>query len=95
MPYILSIPEFFEKKIKKLPDPIKSAAKKTLLLLSQDPSHPSLKTHKIKHSTGHFGSAIFEAYVTMKYRLTWEYGPEQGEITLRNIDNHDECLTKP
>lgn len=59
------------------------------------PRHPSLKTHKVQNAIGFFEGDVFEAYVTKKYRLTWEYGPDQGMITLRNIDNHDACLKNP
>lgn len=92
--YTLVIPQSFENKLKQLPQEIKKSAQKTLLFLSQNPRHPSLKTHKVEKATGDFDGDVFEAYVTQKYRLTWEYGPDQGMITLRNIDNHDECLKK-
>lgn len=95
MAFQISIPDSFAKKLGHLPEPIKVSACKAIVLLSENPAHPSLKTHKVKHSRGYFGGEIFEAYVTMKYRMTWEYGPDQGDITLRNIDNHDECLAKP
>lgn len=88
------IPFPFEKKIKALPESIKEATRKTIKLLSENPRHPSLKTHKVNQALGDFGGDVFEAYVTKKYRLTWEYGPDQGMISLRNIDNHDECLKK-
>jgi mRNA-degrading endonuclease YafQ of YafQ-DinJ toxin-antitoxin module len=94
MGYSLAIPFPFEKNLKKLPPPALNAAKKTLSFLSKNPKHPSLKTHKVYHAVGNFGGDVFEAYVTMKCRLTWEYGPEQGMITLRNIDNHDQCLKR-
>ncbi len=68
---------------------------KQLMLLQVNPRHPSLQTHVVQGKTGKFGGKIFEAYVDMKYRFTWEYGPEKGHITLRNVDNHDECLEKP
>ncbi|EKD42285.1 MAG: cytotoxic translational repressor [uncultured bacterium] len=94
MNFTLVFPASFEKKLKKLPADIKVAAKKTLLFIAENPKHPSLKTHKVHQAVGDFGGDVFEAYVTQKYRLTWEYGPDQGCITLRNIDNHDECLKK-
>ncbi len=94
MVFTLVFPLPFEKKLKKLPLPVKEAAKKTLRLLAENPRHPSLKTHKVHKAVGDFGGDVFEAYITQKYRLTWEYGPHQGAITLRNVDNHDECLKK-
>lgn len=87
---IFSLP--FKEQLRRLPSAIQSAAGKTLRLLSQNPRHPSLRTHKVDRAFGDFSKDVFEAYVTQKYRLTWEYGPDQGMITLRNIDNHDECL---
>ena len=95
MKFSLLIPHSFEEKVKTFPTPIRHAAGKTFRLLSENPRHPALKTHKVQNAIGDFGGDIFEAYVTKKYRLTWEYGPDQGMITLRNIDNHDECLQKP
>ncbi len=94
MTFQLVIPLPFETKLKKLPASVQEAAKKTLRLLAENPRHPSLKTHKVIQAIGEFGGDVFEAYVTKKYRLTWEYGPDQGMIALRNIDNHDECLKK-
>lgn len=92
MQFTIVIPFSFEKKIKKISPHVLQAAKKVIKLLSCEPRHPSLKTHKVKKAFGDFGGEVFEAYVTKKYRMTWEYGPDQGMITLRNIDNHDECL---
>lgn len=63
--------------------------------LETNPRHPSLNTHEVKHARGDFGGKIFESYVTIKYRLTWEYGLTPGEIVLRNVDNHDACLKRP
>jgi mRNA-degrading endonuclease YafQ of YafQ-DinJ toxin-antitoxin module len=89
------IPLPFEKKVKEFPESVKEATRKTIKLLAENPRHPSLKTHKVHQARGDFGGDVFEAYVTKKYRLTWEYGPDQGMISLRNIDNHDECLKQP
>lgn len=94
MLFSLVILSTFEQKLKALDAQTLKATKKTLKLLSENPRHPSLKTHKVEKVTGDFGGDVFEAYVTRKHRLTWEYGPDQGMITLRNIDNHDDCLKK-
>lgn len=94
MTFKLAIPFTFEKKLKALPEAVREAARKALKLLTDNPRHPSLKTHKVEKAVGEFKGDVFEAYVTQKYRLTWEYGPDQGMISLRNIDNHDECLKK-
>ena len=60
-----------------------------------DPRYPALGTHQVEGAKGDLGGRIFEAYISRKYRMTWEYGPGKAEITLRNVDNHDECLKKP
>ena len=93
--FTLVIPVSFEQKLKALPPHILDAAKKTIRLLSENPRHPALKTHKVKGAMGDFNGDVLEAYVTKKYRMTWEYGPDQGMIALRNIDNHDDCLENP
>lgn len=94
MTFRLAIPRPFEERLVKLPAAVREAARKAFKLLAEDPRHPSLKTHKVHRAIGVFGGDVFEAYVTKKYRLTWEYGPDQGMISLRNIDNHDDCLKK-
>ncbi|MBI3296572.1 MAG: hypothetical protein HYZ75_00295 [Elusimicrobia bacterium] len=63
--------------------------------MAANPRHPSLRTHPVEGAVGDFGTKVFEAYVSEKYRLTWEYGPKKGDITLRNVDNHDDCLASP
>lgn len=87
--------ERFEQQAARLPEAVYKQLKVRLSFLEEDPRHPSLKTHQVKGVVGDFGGKIFEAYVTEKYRMTWEYGPSKGDITLRNVDNHDACLGKP
>jgi hypothetical protein len=36
---------------------------------------------------------IFEAYVDVKYRMTFER--HNDTFVIRNVDNHDECLRNP
>ena len=95
MPFDLHFTERFKEHFERLPADIKKPAKKILYVLALNPRHPSLQCHKVEGGFGDHGGNIFEGYVTMKYRFTWEYGPDQGMITLRNIDNHDECLENP
>ena len=85
----------FEEQAVRLSPEVFAQLKTRLKFLESNPRHPSLKTHEIKNVVGDFGGKIFEAYVTAKYRMSWEYGPERGEIILRNIDNHDDCLKDP
>lgn len=95
MPYTLQLTDRFKANLRNLPHDVKNPAKKAVYLLAKNPRHASLQTHKISGAMGDYGGEVFEAYVTMKYRMTWEYGPDRGTITLRNIDNHDDCLKNP
>lgn len=79
----------------KLPEKVLDQLGKRLEQLQAEPKYPSLGTHQVEGAVGNFGGKVFELYVNMKYRATWEYGPKKGEITLRNVDNHDACLKKP
>jgi hypothetical protein len=74
------------------------AVKKSLYFLSQDPSYPSLKTHKYDSLTGPNGTEVFEAYAENKtpaaYRIFWCYHPPKsapdatGTITIIAITAH-------
>lgn len=85
----------FVEQASKLPDAVREQLGKRLEQLQADPRYPSLGTHAVEGAQGDFGDSVFELYVNRKYRATWEYGPGKGEITLRNVDNHDECLDRP
>ncbi len=87
--------ERFKSQAGRLPGQVVRQLETRLDFLTKNPRHPSLQTHEVQGALGDFGGKIFEAYVNDKYRMTWEYGPEKGEITLRNVDNHDECLGLP
>ena len=94
-PFRLVLSNYFRSQAAALPEEIHRQLKTRLVYLMSNPRHPSLHTHEVKGAIGQFGGKIFEAYVTDKYRMTWEYGPSKGEIILRNIDNHDACLRHP
>ena len=78
----------FKEKVKQLHPNVKKALKNELELMYQNPKHPSLRTKKIKGS-----SDIYEASITMNYRMTWQYYKEG--ILLRNIGEHDKTLQNP
>ncbi|MDX8430245.1 MAG: hypothetical protein SNF33_00310 (plasmid) [Candidatus Algichlamydia australiensis] len=68
--------------------------KKAINLLSADPRHPGLKTHKyssIDHPWDKQGK-VFEAYAqnntASAYRIFWCYGPNAKEITIIAIVPH-------
>lgn len=93
--FTLITTEHFEEQAEKLPETVYKQLKTKCAYLAENPRHPSLQTHEVKGTAGNYGGKIFEAYVSEKYRLTWEYGSARGEIVLRNVDNHDECLKNP
>jgi len=80
--------ECFKDNYKKLDENIKKAVKTKLLLMAENPFHPSLRTKKVQGTQG-----IFEASINMRYRMTWEY--YRDGILLRNIGEHDETLKNP
>lgn len=79
--------ELFKEKVRLLDEKAKKTLKKKLEIMINNPQHPSLRTKKIQGT-----SIIFEASITMGYRLTWQYY-EDG-ILLRNIGEHDKTLKK-
>ncbi len=93
--FVLFTTKRFEIQAEKLPGEVKKQLAKRLEQLASNPRYPGLKTHEVEGAVGDLSDKVFEAYINKKYRMTWEYGPDKGEITLRNVDNHDECLNKP
>ncbi len=84
--------ERFKQAFRSLPKEIQKKAGRTLRLMTEDLSYPSLGVKKVQ---GH--KDIWEARVDIKYRLTFQYEQADGETLciLRNVDNHDECLKNP
>jgi len=78
----------FKEKVKLLDPYVKKALKNKLELMDLNPKHPSLRTKKIKGV-----SDIYEASITMNYRMTWQY--YKDGILLRNIGEHDKTLKNP
>jgi hypothetical protein len=68
------------------------AVKKTIRLLSENPRHPSLRTHEYFSLKGPQGEKVFEAYAEQKtpaaFRMFWYYGPEKSHITIIAITPH-------
>ena len=94
-PFVLHATPRYERQAAGLPPTVKKQLAARHLQLAAGPRHPSLQTRSVEGTVGDFGGKVFEAYVSEKYRLTWESGPGKGEITLRNVDNHDDCLADP
>jgi hypothetical protein len=80
--------ERFVKQYERLPKVIRRKVDKALRLLDAGFRHPGLRSHSLEGVEG-----IFEAYVDIKYRMTFE---RRGDMfIMRNVDNHDECLKNP
>jgi hypothetical protein len=78
----------FIKQYGRLPRAIQRKVDRSLKLLDSDIKHPGLRSHPVESAPG-----IYEAYVDIHYRLTFERAGNL--LVLRNVDNHDDCLKKP
>lgn len=75
---------FFEKKFEHLEQHLQKMAARKLLLFENNPSHPSLDTHKL-----HGDLAQFWAFsVTKKYRVLFRFLKDH-EVVYYDIDTHD------
>ena len=54
-----------------------------LKLLEKDPTHPSLRTKRIRATTN-----LYESSVNMDIRIIWHY-EANGVITLLDVGHHD------
>ena len=65
---------------------------KVLSLLSENPKHPSLKTHEIAALTDRYGERVWQSYLENKtsraMRMYWVYGPDQHSITIIGLEPH-------
>ena len=78
----------FKRAYKTLPPDIQNSVKKCLSLLEKDLRYPGLHCKKIKGTEN-----IWEARVTLDYRLTFEF--QSDTILLRNVGHHDPTLRSP
>ena len=72
----------FVRQYGQLPQATQRKVDKALSLLDIDFRHPGLRSHPIESAPG-----IFEAYVDIKYRMTFER--HSDTFVMRNVDNHD------
>jgi len=96
-PFILSFEVIFLESYKLLGQKERRAIDKAVKFLGENPRHPSLNVHKAKSIKAKYaegGDAVFIAYAGKSLRLTFEYGPEPGMISLRNCGFHDACEAK-
>lgn len=85
--------ESYEKRAKKFlkkhPE-IKSQYKKTLQLLEINPSHPSLRLHKLEGKL----SELYSVSINISYRITLEFIITEDKIILINVGTHNEVYGK-
>ena len=67
---------------------------KALKLLSENPRHPSLRTHDIEALSERYGERVWQSYLENKtsgaMRMYWVYGPDQKSITIIGLEPHPE-----
>ena len=73
----------FQKHFKTLSSAEKKQLKNRLVLLSENPFHPSLRTKRIQGSDG-----LFECSVNMDIRIIWYYEGDRM-IILLDVGHHD------
>ena len=76
--------EFFEKKFVKLDGRIQKIASRKILLFEDNPSHPSLHTHKLKGAL----DSLWAFYVNENYRVLLKF-LKDNEVIYYDIDTHD------
>ncbi|MBI9097776.1 MAG: type II toxin-antitoxin system mRNA interferase toxin, RelE/StbE family [Spirochaetaceae bacterium] len=74
-----------KKFIKKHPELI-SQYEKTLKLIELNPSHPSLRLHKLEGKL----SDLYSVSINISYRISLEFTITDDEIILINVGSHNE-----
>jgi len=88
MPEII-FTESYEKRAKRflsLHPELKTQYAKTLLLLSANPSHPSLRLHKLKGKL----EEVFSVSINISYRITLHFIVKKDQMIPINIGKHNE-----
>jgi mRNA-degrading endonuclease YafQ of YafQ-DinJ toxin-antitoxin module len=87
--YSLVFPAFYRRRervfLKRHPD-FRERYLKTLLLLENDPFHPSLRLHPLRGRL----QGLHSASITMRYRITLELEIRDKEILFVDIGGHGE-----
>lgn len=82
--------DYFDKKYKRVTKGNKSLKKqvyKSLNLLSNNPEHPSLKSHPIRVNKN---TVVWSSWVNKSIRIIWNYSDNQIQIIdLLDIGPHD------
>lgn len=88
MAYRLIYPESYlrraRKFLKKHPE-LRGQYRKTLELLELDPTHPSLRLHRLQGRL----SDLHSVSINIRYRITIEFVIEGNSILLVNVGQHD------
>jgi len=71
--------------LKRHPD-LRNRYHKTLVLLEQDPFHPSLRLHALKGRL----TGLHSISINLQFRITLELEVREREIVLVNIGSHGE-----
>jgi mRNA-degrading endonuclease RelE of RelBE toxin-antitoxin system len=79
----------FTKAYLRLPMEIREKVKKALILLAENPRHPSLQTKAIKGAGG-----FYEARIDINYRMTYTR-LEDDTLEMSYVANHDDALKHP
>ena len=89
MPFKLVFPASYQRREKvflaKHPD-LRERYFKTLLLLEQNPLHPSLRLHPLQGKL----AGLHSASISMQYRITLELELREHEIVFVNVGSHGE-----
>jgi mRNA interferase RelE/StbE len=80
--------EQFEQAYGKLTGVDKRSVRKCLVLLSDNPKHPSLRVKKMEGTKG-----IWEGRASKRLRMTFEMAG--GTIVMRNVGEDDKVLKRP
>ena len=89
MSYTLVFPDSYNRRarkwLKKHPE-LKTQYLRTLQLLELNPSHPSLRLHRLKGRL----EGLHSVSINLSHRITLELLVSQSEIVLVNVGSHDE-----
>ncbi len=68
--------------------------RKAVLLLAENPAHPSLASHEISDLSKRYGMKVWQSYLENRTpaagRLFWIYGPARSCITIIGLEAHPE-----
>lgn len=89
MPYAIEYTEQYEKRLFKFLKKHRNIVdryKKSILLMEQNPFHPSLRLHKLSGKL----EGLHSISIDMQYRITIEFYIENNRIIPVNIGTHDD-----